>query len=164
MLRDALFSAAFDEVMPLEKHHPHTEPPRYAGDASDAYHPCYTRVTHTASNLQIHDHRHSMQVQTFREFEKHYNYVDLWALARKAERGVSQGAERSSLNANISKGHIGLGSWNFFLQDAGAGFKECMGECGEHFQKARVDAHAHTAPSIDWKRHLIVCARTCRLA
>ena len=100
-----------------------------------------------------------MQVQTFREFVKHYNYVDLWALARKAERG----AERSSLHANVSKGHLVLGSWNFFLQDAGAGFKECVGECGEHFKKALADADAHAAP-IDWKRHLIVCARTCRSA
>jgi len=98
------------------------------------------------------------EVQTFREFAKHYDYVDLWALAVK--HGAGLGA--AEVNQMHRKGHVGLGSWNLFFHGVGEGFRECVRECGDyHTQRAR-SAPDQPLSQSDHQSQLYQCGHACR--
>ena len=92
------------------------------------------------------------EVQTLREFAKHWNYVDLWALALKDKglsdseaagetartRGTGKGRgeeEAPSVGQGdqehgLGQGELGLGSWNLLLQGVSRDFGGCVQACG----------------------------------
>jgi hypothetical protein len=76
-------------------------------------------------------------VQTFREFAKHFNYVDLWALAHKEQHQPApqlQQLQHSRLHPQPTRSdapvaavaavaavapsvaHVAVGTWNLFVQ------------------------------------------------
>ena len=78
------------------------------------------------------------EVQTLREFAKHWNYVDLWALALKdkgrgtratgrgeaGDEGPSEG--QGDQEHGLGQGELGLGSWNLLLQGVSRDFGGCV--------------------------------------
>jgi hypothetical protein len=80
-------------------------------------------------------------VQTFREFAKHFNYVDLWALAHKEQHQPAphlQQLPHSVLHPQPTRSdapvaavapvapsvaHVAVGTWNLFVQ-VHLGFRE----------------------------------------
>jgi SAM-dependent methyltransferase len=98
------------------------------------------------------------EVQTFREFAKHYDYVDLWALAVKHSSGLGM----AEVHQMHRRGHVGLGSWNLFFQGVGEGFRECVRECGDyHTQRAR-SAPNQPLSQGDHRSQLYQCGHACR--
>jgi len=62
---------------------------------------------------------------------------------------------QANTSAEGSTGHIGVGSWNLFIHNAGADFKECVSDCSSQVQFEH-------AESVALKQQLVQCTRACQ--